>query len=263
MALFTHDLHVLTGAYALDAIDGSEQERFVKHLRRCQACSHEVRGLREVATSLAFAAAAETPAGMRERVLQLASQTRQLPPELTRHARRRWSLRGWLSRHSWLSGPWLIWMPRLAAATAAVAVIAAVVLGITLSGAEQQLNVQRSQSAAIATVLAAPDAKTVSGPVATGGTTTVVLSAALHRLVVSTSGLAALPSGKVYELWLISPTAAHRAGLLPSAVSGRTAPVLASGLVSGEVLGVTVEPAGGSTQPTTKPLIELKLPVGP
>jgi anti-sigma-K factor RskA len=255
MALFTHDLHVLTGVYALDALDGRELDRYERHLRRCQSCLSEMRGLREVATSLAVAASAEPPAELRERVLLLASQTRQLPPELTRHARRRWSLRGWLSRI-----PWLIWMPRLATVTAVVAVIAAVVLGITLSDTEQQLNTQRTQSAAIAAVLAAPDARTVTGPVKTGGTTTVVLSAIRHELVVSSSGLAALPADKVYELWLISPAAvAHRAGLLPAAASGRTAPVLASGLVAGDELGMTVEPAGGTSQPTTAVILALKL----
>jgi hypothetical protein len=256
-----HDLHVLTGAYALDALDGNEQKRFERHLLRCQACLGEVRGLREVATSLAVAASAEPPAGLRERVLLLASQTRQLPPELTREARGR--------RRSWLTRiPWLIWMPRLApvtavaTVTAVAAVVAAVVLGITLSGTEQQLNTQRAQSTAIAAVLAAPDARTATGTVATGGTTTVVLSATRHEIVVSTSGLAVLPSAKVYELWLISRTVTHRAGLLPAAVSGRTAPVLASGLAPGDVLGMTVEPAGGTSQPTTTPILELKLPAG-
>jgi anti-sigma-K factor RskA len=262
LTLFAHDLHGLTGAYALDALDGSEQERFSRHLRRCQPCLTEVRGMREVATSLAFAASAETPDGLRERVLLLASQTRQLPPELNRHARRQRSLRAWLSRI-----PWLIWMPRLATVTAVIAIVAAVVLGVTLSGTEQQLNTQRSQNAAIAAqnaavnaVLSAPDARTLVGSVKTGGTTTVVLSAVRHELVVSTSGLAALPSGKVYELWLITPAAAaHRAGLLPAAVSGRTAPVLATGLATGDVLGMTVEPAGGTSQPTTAVILELKL----
>jgi hypothetical protein len=255
MALFSHDLHVLTGPYALDALDrGAEAERFARHLRRCQSCMAEVRGLREVATSLAFAASAEPPPALRERVLLLASQTRQVPPEVVRHARRRWRFRAWLSRL-----PWLIWMPRLAAVTAMVAVVAAVVLGITLSNTEQQLNTQRTRSAEIAGVLAAPDARSFSGAVATGGTTTVVLSAVQHELVVSTSGLAPLPAGKVYELWLISSTAAHRAGLLPTAVSGLTSPVLASGYVSGDVLGLTVEPAGGTSKPTPPVILELKL----
>jgi anti-sigma-K factor RskA len=251
-----HDLHVLTGAYALDALDENEQSRYERHLLHCQACLSEVRGLREVATSLAFAASAEPPAELRERVLLLASRTRQLPPDLTSHARRG----GWLSRLFRPAGPWLIWMPRLAAVTAVIAVVAAVVLGIKLSSTDQQLNSQRAQSAAIAAVLAAPDASTATGPVSTGGTATVVTSLVRHEVVVSTSGLAALPSGKVYELWLISPAAAHRAGLLPAAVSGRTAPVLASGFAAGDVLGLTVEPAGGTSKPTTTVILALKLP---
>jgi hypothetical protein len=36
--------------------------------------------------------------------------------------------------------------------------------------------------------------------------------------------------------------------------------VLASGLVAGDQLGLTVEPAGGSKQPTTKPILLLSLP---
>ena len=44
--------------HALDALEpGAEQDRFTSHLRRCQACAVEVRGLRHVTTSLAFAAA--------------------------------------------------------------------------------------------------------------------------------------------------------------------------------------------------------------
>jgi anti-sigma-K factor RskA len=97
--------------------------------------------------------------------------------------------------------------------------------------------------------------------------TTVVLSAGRRELVVSTSGLASLPTGKVYQLWLIGPSAAQAtavrpAGLLPLAESGLTVPVLASGLVAGDKLGMTVEPAGGSSQPTTTPILLLSLPTG-
>jgi anti-sigma-K factor RskA len=104
----------------------------------------------------------------------------------------------------------------------------------------------------------------VSGPTSLGGRTTVVLSAELRELVVSTSGLPVLTSGKVYQLWLIGPsqtaaTAVRSAGLLPAATSGLTAPYLASGLVGGDKLGITVEPAGGTKQPTTTPIVLLPI----
>ena len=90
---------------------------------------------------------------------------------------------------------------------------------------------------------------------------TVVLAADRHQIVVTTNGLPALPTGKVYQLWLIGTTRTVSAGLLPAATSGRTGPVLASGVVNGDTLGLTVEPAPGTAQPTTAPILALPLPV--
>jgi hypothetical protein len=50
------------------------------------------------------------------------------------------------------------------------------------------------------------------------------------------------------------------AGLLPLPSAGQTAPVLASGLVAGDKVGMTVEPAGGTSLPTTTPILLLTLP---
>src|SRR5579863_2905309 len=104
-------LHALAGAYALDALDeGAERKRFARHLRRCPSCTEEVRGFREVATALAFAAAAEPPPDLLEQVMTAAGRTRQLPPE----SLPRWRFPGWRPRIP-ASG----WLPRLATATAA------------------------------------------------------------------------------------------------------------------------------------------------
>jgi anti-sigma-K factor RskA len=250
------NLHALAAAYALDALgDGAEQKRFTRHLRHCQACAEEVRGFRDVAAALAFAAAAEPPPELREQVMAAVGRTRQLPPVTSRRRLPEWLL--------WT--PQSVWLPRLATVTAAVAIAAVVALSVALSGTRQQLNSARAQGQAIAAVLAAPDVRTVTGPVTTGGMATVLLSAGKRELVVSTSGLAVLPAGKTYELWLIGPsstqkTAVRPAGLLPPAVAALTPPVLASGLVAGDKLGMTVEPAGGSVQPTTTPILLLSLP---
>ena len=56
-----HDLHTLTGVYALDAVDGTERDLFEHHLRRCKPCANEVRGLAKTATELAMAAAMPPP----------------------------------------------------------------------------------------------------------------------------------------------------------------------------------------------------------
>jgi anti-sigma-K factor RskA len=242
--LLRHDLHILTGAFALDALENAERERFEHHLQRCQPCSHEVRGLHETATRLALAVARVPPPQLRERVLTAAARTRQHPPVIDQRP---------------LPQPRSAWFPRLAGAAAAVAVVVAVTLGITQSATQSRLDHVLAQEQAIEAVLAAPDARIARHHASVGGIATVVYSEARHKLVFTTAGLPPLPDGKVYQLWLIAPGKYTSAGLLPAASGGRTAPVLASGLVAGDQAGVTVEPAGGSRQPTTTPIIAIPL----
>jgi hypothetical protein len=149
-----HDLHLLSGVYVLDAIDSdTERDRFERHLGRCQSCSSEVRGLREVTTGLAMAAALEPPAAMHGRVLAAARRTRQLPPAADTQPRHRpWP--------GWWPQEWSRWLPRLALATATAGVVAAVVLGVILAGTQHRLGSAQAQNSAIARVLAAPDVDT-------------------------------------------------------------------------------------------------------
>ena len=74
------DIHVLTGAYACDALDLSELGAFEEHLASCDACAQEVAELRATAAALALAEAVEPPAGLRERVMAEVAITRQLAP---------------------------------------------------------------------------------------------------------------------------------------------------------------------------------------
>jgi anti-sigma-K factor RskA len=250
MRLFRHDLHSLSGAYALDALEGgAEFERFTRHLSRCPSCANEVRGFREVATSLAFATAADPPPELRAQVLTAATRIRQLPPEVKTHAR---------PRRARVRVPWVPWLSGVIA-TAGVAV--AVFFGLAQAHTQQELNQARAQNQAIALVLSAPQVRLLTHTTTAGGIATVVLAADRHQLVVTTSGLPALPAGKVYQLWFIGPKKVVSAGLLPSARSGQTAPVLASGVTRGDKLGLTVEPAPGSAHPTTTPILDLTLPV--
>ena len=80
MRLFSRRVHELSGAYALDALDQAERERFERHLRRCPGCAEDVRQMTSTATALALAVAAEPPPGLKQRVLAAAATTPQLPP---------------------------------------------------------------------------------------------------------------------------------------------------------------------------------------
>ncbi|HUN37456.1 MAG TPA: anti-sigma factor [Trebonia sp.] len=117
------------------------------------------------------------------------------------------------------------------------------------------LEAARTGDPEIATVLAAPDARTTSAGTSAGGTATVVASTREGKLVFTSSGLPALPPERVYELWFIGAGGARPAGLVPPASGESTIPVLASGLEAGDKVGVTVEPAGGTTSPTTTPIV--------
>jgi len=248
MRFLRHDLHSLSGAYALDALEpGAERDRFTRHLDRCPSCASEVRGFREVATAMAFAATTEPPAGLRDRVLAAAARTRQLPPEIRTHA-----------RPTRTRVPWVPW---LSGVVATASIVVAVLFGFAQAHTQDELNQVRAENQAISLLLSAPKAKLLTYPVTNGGEATVVLAADRHELAVVTTGLPALPPGKVYQLWLIGKPAITSAGLLPPAKDGRTPPVLATGVVKGDTLGLTVEPAGGSAQPTTKPILALPLPV--
>jgi anti-sigma-K factor RskA len=244
------DLHSLAGPYALDALEaGSERDRFTRHLSRCQSCAAEVKGFREVATAMAFAAAAEPPAELRGRVLAAAARTRQLPPEVSTHAR---------PRRSRTRVPWVPW---LSGVVATASIVVAVLFGFAQAHTRDELNQVKAENQAISLLLSAPEAKLLTHTVTNGGVATVVLAADRHELAVVTTGLPALPAGKVYQLWLIGKPKTVSAGLLPAAKNGQTPAVLATGVVKGDTLGLTVEPAGGSAQPTTKPILVLPLPV--
>jgi anti-sigma-K factor RskA len=247
-----HDLHTLTGAYALDAVDGAERDLFEHHLRRCRPCGNEVRGLSETATELAMAAAQPPPPRVKERVMAASAVTRQLPPAVAPRRVRRWAPRQALRRS---------WTPRLAAAVAVVSLAVAIALGAVGLHTRQELDAARAQDRAIAAILAAPDARIMTKATTDGGTATVVVSRLEGKVVFTTAGLPRLPAGKVYELWLMGPPRIRRAGLLPAPAAGRTAPVLASGLVAGDSVGVTVEPAGGTSHPTTSPIVVMALRV--
>lgn len=240
------NLHVLTGAYAVNAIDDeTERVRFEHHLRRCRECAAEVRGMTETTTRLAFAVAQPAPRQLRGLVLAAVAHTRQQPPTVD-------TLRQ-------VAEPRAAWWPRLAWLVTAASLVVVIALTVALVQARSQLDRARSQQAAIDAVLAAPDARAITRATSAGGTATVVYSLARHALIVTSAQLPPPPPGKVYELWLLGQPRVRPAGLLPPTAHGRSAAVLVYRLVSGDQLGLTVEPAGGSSRPTTTPILVMPL----
>ena len=235
--------HTLAGAYAMDALDGRDRVRFERHLARCQECAREVSGLHEATARLAAAAAAQPPPALKELLRAETARTRQLPPDIP-------GSRAAPARHP-------ARVPRLALALAGIAVAAGIAVW-AVTGTSRPAGAA-PHGTAIAAVLTAPDVTMISARVRTGGTATVVMSQRERSLVFAAADLRALPVSQCYELWLVGPGLDRPAGLLPMPSHGMTGPVIASGLRSGDKLGLTVEPAMGTRRPTTPMLLVLAL----
>ena len=71
------DVHDLTAAYALDALDPEEERSYEQHLAGCERCREELAAFSEVAGSLALAVDPAEPApALRDRVLVAARSER-------------------------------------------------------------------------------------------------------------------------------------------------------------------------------------------
>lgn len=227
------EVHALTGAYVLDAVSDAERFVFERHLGDCDACRQEVAELRETATRLGVAAAANPPPRLKRSVLAQIRDTRQLPPEAPVVPLRR------------PSSPWA-W--RLSAAAAAVLLVVAGVLGVLLVRAEQSTEDVRAQSEAVAAILRADDARVVHQGDAATGRMTAVMSLSADRMLLLTDDLPAAGSGKDYQAWTITGEHAESAGLIVPEDGHATLEI--AGIDGANQVGITIEPTGGSTTPT-------------
>ncbi|HEU0239010.1 MAG TPA: anti-sigma factor [Micromonosporaceae bacterium] len=236
------DIHTLSGAYALDAVNDIERAAFTRHLRECPACAQEVAELAETAGRLASDAVTAPPARLRSQVLDEISRTRQVGPQ---HV-----------GPSGVPGRWRRWT---AASVAAAAVIGAVAAGGIVQ--EQRVrDAQRhsTQAARVEAVLAAPDAvvHTAAGPDG-AGRVTLVVSESRNEAVAVIGGLPSPGVDRTYQLWMVDAGQATAAGTLGTDVAGGT--VLVEGVRDKQAFAITNEPAGGSPAPTPPQLVTIGL----
>ncbi len=261
----TDDIHALSGAFAVDAVDEQERADFERHLSACAECQAEVASFRATIEQLGVLIGATPPERLREQILHDIAQVRPLPPEVSREAGERLAGRGRPvvvdEKPSATSKDELVTHrarrelsrrqrgPRWLAVAAAVAVLGGGTVAV-LHPWDQQSQVQ---VALADRVLQAPDAQSYAQPVSTGGSATVVRSKSLGKAVLVTDNLTPAPSGKVYQLWLKSASGSFvSAGLLPSGAQQKV--VLDGDASTALGAGISVEPTGGSTQPTTTPV---------
>lgn len=241
----TADIHTLTGAYAIDAVSDEERDAFEDHLAECAACRREVAEFRETAVRLGCSVAATPPPALKSAVLGQVRQVRQLPPEqgpIIPIRGRRWPI-------------------RVASLAAAASMLVAVMLGAQLVKTQNELEDTTTSLAQtegrygeLVTVLTASDARAnhqVQGPMAA----TLIVSRSQGAMAFIPHAVKPLGKGKTYQLWLIGPGGASSAGLMDS-----PQPVVGKTVKGADRFGVTVEPEGGSEQPTSTPVMLLAMP---
>ena len=261
------DLHHLSGAYAVDALDIDERAAFEQHLSVCSACQSDVHELTEAAHSLAALADTAPPAALRTAVLAGIAQVRPLPPlvddettsdlSTSQHARTPETLpvggeAGAAARHAKV-------IPLFRRRTTWIAsAAAAAVLAVGGVGAATWIDSRPPELTAVQQVEQAPDAATVTRSQG-GFTATLAYSRSLDQSALTVSGMPAAPDGKTYQLWYVgSDEIARSAGFIdPRDGSGQA--VLQGDLSRAAAVGVTVEPSGGSTEPTTEPIMVMAL----
>lgn len=227
----TADLHSLLAPYALDALDHDERNRFAAHLDQCSDCQAELEGFLATAVRLGDAVSHTPPPAMRDSLLAQISTTPQERPVVTSLAQRRGLRRT---------------LPRLAMA-------AAMLVGVVGIGGyvveRKDAQEVRDQNVAISQVIGAPDVAISDKTFDSGGTVKLYSSVSVDGAVIIAKGLPKPGAGKVYQVWLIDHSGPHSHGTFET--GGQ---MLMEGVADADRIAVTVEPAGGSTQPTTPPV---------
>lgn len=250
------DVHTLSGAYALNALGPAEAAEFRRHLDGCQACREEVRELQNAVARMGAAEAVAPPPDLKSRVLAAADRTPQEPPATHRPVadRSRTTEPTPITRptssaaagRTYGRGRWATW---LAAAAAALVVAGGGAVGIrAMLGDDDPALTQ-----AAVRVFEAQDAHTATVETAEGGQLTVAVSASRKEMAVDTRQLPELDENYVYQLWSVREDSMVSAAILTDPEVGA-----AMGMPDEETqVAVTVEPAGGSEQPTTEPIVQV------
>jgi anti-sigma-K factor RskA len=226
------DLHALSGAYAVDALSEEEARLFDTHLEQCEVCRHEVRELQEAAARMGAAEALRPPPALKARILAAADQQPQLPPKVTPIT----------------AAPSRRWRARVVAAAAAVVLVVGVGIGVF----ENQRGDQNVMASTVSQVFHAADARTKT--VQTDhGKLTVAMSPTLGRMAVETDALQPLGRRQVYQMWAVHDGTATSVGVVDDPAAGKAMPIPGRGTT----VAITVEPAGGSEQPTSSPIVSV------
>lgn len=273
------DASDLSGAYALNALGAEESAAFEAYLAESEPARTEAAELSDTAVALGLAVAPVQPsAALRANLMSKISSTPQLAPLTAPEEapaptsapisatpiRPRTVDEGNVSslasgssstgsasqraRQRWFQRPSQV---LLAAAAAAVLFIGGTFAGQALNSNQ----FEQAQAAGLVEINAAADSQRAATTTADGHPATLVWSNSLGLSAVLLEDLPALASNQDYQLWYINESGAAPAGTFDSTGSGTVWRVLDGSMHAGDSVGITVEPSGGSKQPTSSPIV--------
>lgn len=252
------DQHVdeLIDLYALGALEPGEQAAVDEHLDDCVRCRAQLEEAKRLVMMFAWTPDQhDPPPALRSKVMQRVSHLQRLQGQ---------SQRSWWER---LALPQWLRSPQFGMQLSGALVLLAALLGWRLSALQSEVTSLRTQIAeqqSLVAVLYEPDTRIVPLVTANDPATThgyLLFDPEQQQAVIKSTALAALPQDQTYQLWLIDGNQPESVGLLDTSSDGRgTAEVLAQRPLSQyQAFGISIEPAGGSAQPTTTPIVVVSL----
>jgi len=249
MTRLTHPEAIeLAGLYVLDALDPAERAQVDAHLASCAEPHDEFAEVGAVVPGLAtLADPVGAPASLKNKVMAdfragAGVPAWKLAPAASGSAA---PLRS--TKRSWLG-----W----AAAAMAVLLIAVTAGWAYVAQSNAALDEQRAQMIARAIdVMAAPGSSvaTFQGSATAAGASGFAAFGADGAGYIVLVDMPVAPAGTTYQAWYIADGVPASAGLLSVDRAGYAVMVL-SGRPGTQVIALTVEPAGGSEQPTSDPV---------
>jgi anti-sigma-K factor RskA len=232
----------LKEAYVLDALPVEERRSFEEYLVAHPERQAEIDELSAVAGLLAFSPhEQEPPPSLRRRIMDTV-EAEAAQPRVHYHTGRR----------SWLAGLWeAVGVRDLVLAVAALLVIGLFSWSMLLQGEVRDLqgHVQSLQSQP-----QGPQMIALGGEGTKQGARAELVTLEGDRAVLVAENMPPIPEGKTYEIWVIKGDTPQPSGLFKPK-GNSIAAVVENPVEGADAVAVTVEPEGGSKEPTTDPML--------
>jgi anti-sigma-K factor RskA len=231
----------LKDAYALGALPEQERRELEEYLAAHPERQAEIDELGNVASLLALSPQEqEPPPELRRSIMDVVEAEAQRPPARTR---------------SWLAGVReLLSVKNLALAAAALLVIGLFSWNMLLQDQVQDLQGQ------VASLQESQETRMVAlaGTGAAQQAQVEVILIKDHKAVLTAEDMPSVPKNKTYQIWVIEGDVPQPSGLFKPD-GGTVAAVVEKPLDEDDVIAITIEPDGGSQQPTTDPVLTAKV----